>query len=358
MLRVSEKVENHRSESIKMTESIRYLKEWEKQSTRQMYEEIFKEDSKAFVDYYYQWKTKDNDIIVMEDKEGYEVMLHLNPFFIQVNGSKEKIPYIVAVATRPDCRRQGKMQQVMVQALQDLYRAQCPFTFLMPANPDYYKGQGFVFTPLESAIKSQAGISTKKYIENDIFITKLDKERIHHVTESVNKILAEKYQMFVWRDISYYQRLLAEMESEQGEVLVLEKSGEVVGALAYGNGEKTEIKEIVLSQELENNKTDICNKIFQTEGWKEEEMQLMFRITDLRSWTGKLKGEKEVWEIEVEDALIPGNCGSWRIEWNVAGGKVKKLEKPQNIPKKRTVDIAELTEKILEKMSIFIREWV
>lgn len=65
-----------------MAEQIRYLKEQEKCSTRQMYETIFPEDSQAFVDYYYQWKTKDNDIIVMEDKEGYEVMLHLNPFFM------------------------------------------------------------------------------------------------------------------------------------------------------------------------------------------------------------------------------------------------------------------------------------
>lgn len=351
---------NCRSESINMEEQIRYLKEWEKQSTRQMYEAIFEEDSKQFVDYYYQWKIKDNDIIVMEDQKGYEVMMHLNPFFVQVNGSKEKIPYIVAVATRPDCRRQGKMQQVMIRVLQDLQKNQCPFTFLMPANPDYYKGQGFVFAALQrqEKTKSQAGIDKGAHIESGISLKKLDKEWIYQVSESANTILAENYQMFVWRDSSYYQRLLAEMESEKGDVVVLEKSGEMAGVLAYGIGEQIEIKELVLFQELEESKIDICNAILKTEDWKEEEMQFMFRITDLQSWTGKLKGEKEVWEIEVEDALIPENCGDWKIEWNIYGGNVKKLEKPQNIQKKITMDITEVTEKILEKMSIFIREWV
>lgn len=343
-----------------MAEQIRYLKEQEKYSTRQMYETIFPEDSQAFVDYYYQWKTKDNDIIVMEDKEGYEVMLHLNPFFIRINENKERIPYIVAVATRPDCRRQGKMQQVMIQALQDLQKKHCPFTFLLPANPDYYKGQGFVFAPWnrQRTIMSQADVDGKQQIENYFSIKKLDKQQIDQMIESVNTMLAEKYQMFVWRDISYYKRLLAEMESEQGDVVALEKADQTVGILAYGRGEKAEIKEMILSESLEKNKTDICNEIFGKEGWQEEEMQFMFRITDLQSWTGKLKGEEEVWELEVNDTFLPENCGSWRIEWNPIGGNVKRLSKSQNMQEKRSVDIAELTEKILEKMSIFIREWV
>ena len=343
-----------------MAEQIRYLKEQEKYSTRQMYETIFPEDTQAFVDYYYQWKTKDNDIIVMEDKEGYEVMLHLNPFFIRINENKERIPYIVAVATRPDCRRQGKMQQVMVQTLRDLQQKHCPFTFLLPANPEYYKGQGFVFSQLnkQGTIISQEEKNTKPYINNCVSIKKLDRQQIDQMIESVNTILAEKYQMFVWRDISYYKRLLAEMESEQGDVVVLEKAGKNVGVLAYGRREQAEIKEVILLESLEKNKTEICNEIFGVDRWTEEEMQFMFRITDLQSWTGKLKGEKEVWEIEVSDAFVPANNGNWRIEWNLVGGNVKKLSKSQNIQEKRSVDIAELTEKILEKMSIFIQEWV
>ena len=46
---------------------IRYLKQWEKQRTRSMYEMMFPEDSKAFVDYYYQWKIEENEVIVMEE---------------------------------------------------------------------------------------------------------------------------------------------------------------------------------------------------------------------------------------------------------------------------------------------------
>ena len=70
------------------------------------------------MDYYYQWKIRDNEIIVMEEDQSlrddfFHVMIHLNPYTLRINGRQEKIPYLVAVATAPFCRRQGKMGRVM-----------------------------------------------------------------------------------------------------------------------------------------------------------------------------------------------------------------------------------------------------
>ena len=45
--------------------------------TRKLYEEVFSEDEKSFVDYYYQEKTKDNIIYVVRENDDIQAMLHL-----------------------------------------------------------------------------------------------------------------------------------------------------------------------------------------------------------------------------------------------------------------------------------------
>ena len=57
-------IRNLLGRKIKM--KIRKLETGEKQNTRKLYEEVFSEDSKDFVDYYYEEKVKDNQIYVVE----------------------------------------------------------------------------------------------------------------------------------------------------------------------------------------------------------------------------------------------------------------------------------------------------
>ena len=60
--------------------------------TRKLYEEVFSEDEKSFVDYYYQEKTKDNIIYIVREDDDIQAMLHLNPYTLMVNGiEKESI---------------------------------------------------------------------------------------------------------------------------------------------------------------------------------------------------------------------------------------------------------------------------
>ena len=48
---------------------VRHLEQTEHGLTRPLYEEVFSEDSKRFVDYYYTEKTKDNQIYVQKRME-------------------------------------------------------------------------------------------------------------------------------------------------------------------------------------------------------------------------------------------------------------------------------------------------
>ena len=69
----------------------------ENQRARKLYEEIFDEDSPAFVDYYFRVKAAENEIFVVENEE-QEILatLHLNPYKMMFCGEKAKTNYIVA----------------------------------------------------------------------------------------------------------------------------------------------------------------------------------------------------------------------------------------------------------------------
>ena len=117
---------------------IRKLETEEKQNTKKLYEEVFSEDSKSFVDYYYEEKLKDNQIYAVEEDGEIQAMLHLNPYELAVNGSKKDVNYIVAVATRESYRKRGYMAGLLKQALNDMYADGETFTFLMPASESIY----------------------------------------------------------------------------------------------------------------------------------------------------------------------------------------------------------------------------
>ena len=74
-------------------------------------EEVFSDDTRAFLDYYYFIKTKENEIWVIEEDGEIQSMLQLNPYQLQVAEHPFLCRYIIAVATRAQYRSRGYMKQ-------------------------------------------------------------------------------------------------------------------------------------------------------------------------------------------------------------------------------------------------------
>lgn len=117
---------------------IRYLSQEEKENSRVLYEEVFVEDEKAFVDAYYKIKAADNEILAVMDEESIVAMLHRNPYTFRFRDKSLRADYLVAVATRRSYRHQGLMRRLLTRALQDMEREKQPFAFLMPADEAIY----------------------------------------------------------------------------------------------------------------------------------------------------------------------------------------------------------------------------
>ena len=61
-----------------------YLRQEDKDRSKELWAEAFPEDSEAFREYYYQEKTRDNQILYREEGGRVVSMIHRNPYRVMV----------------------------------------------------------------------------------------------------------------------------------------------------------------------------------------------------------------------------------------------------------------------------------
>lgn len=181
-----------------ITAEPKYLSAEERGRTRALYQAAFPEDTERFVDFYYQYKTRDNQILALEQDGQIVSMLHRNPYTMIMNGYEFLADYIVAVATEKAFRHQGCMRKLLEKALNDMADQGMPFTFLMPASESIYAPFDFVWIC--------------PYTELPMRVERMS-------AEAQNRYLAGRYQMFCKRNARYMENLQAERIAETGEAM-------------------------------------------------------------------------------------------------------------------------------------------
>lgn len=181
-----------------ITAEPKYLSAEKRGRTRALYQAAFPEDTERFVDFYYQYKTRDNQILALEQDGQIVSMLHRNPYTMIMNGYEFLADYIVAVATEKAFRHQGCMRKLLEKALNDMADQGMPFTFLMPASESIYAPFDFVWIC--------------PYTELPMRVERMS-------AEAQNRYLAGRYQMFCKRNARYMENLQAERIAETGEAM-------------------------------------------------------------------------------------------------------------------------------------------
>lgn len=216
---------------------IRKLEELERADTRPLYETVFSEDSRAFVDYYYTEKTKDNQIYTVIENGEIRAMLHLNPYSLMVNRVKKNANYIVAVATQKEYRGRGYMGALLKRALNDMYQEGEAFTFLMPAAEAIYTPYDFRTVYEQNPLYYQDGEVYPKNVQ----VAEVTEADLSELSRAANQDLASKYQVYAFRDEAYYRRLWKECESDGGRLMVYRTDGHITDcriAASEPQGEK------------------------------------------------------------------------------------------------------------------------
>ena len=299
----AEEIENTASENLP-----EYLPQEEKKETIPLWKACFPEDTDRYLDYYYQEKAKDNRILAKKEDGKIITMLHRNPYKIHMRDELWEADYIVAVATEENHRGRGHMREVLTKALRDMNLEGRPFTFLMPAAEAIYLPFDFrfVWKKPRLVLKRQA----EETLEKVPVSGEADWEKAGQFME---KWLAERSQIYTFRDTAYVRRLLRELESEDGELYFLKGEGEEPLGLQGLTGREKKDQALLYARE----------GLFEE---KEGKTGIMARITALREFLPAFSlnvPESLTLNLEVEDKLIPENEGSFFWSLDEQGSSVE-----------------------------------
>lgn len=360
----------------------------ENQRARKLYEEIFDEDSPAFVDYYFRVKAAENEIFVVEnEKQEILATLHLNPYEMMFCGEKVKTNYIVAVATRADCRHQGMMRSLLQASLQEMYRREETFTWLMPAAEAIYRPFGFRFIYEKNKMTVTADvlrraetdenwqIHSDQEVSGDIFCEEAKKEDLAELACFAEKQLSKLAEVYTVHDIAYFEQRMQEVECEGGSLILIRKEKEICGYFLALKKDR-EAWEIVVEDAVQKKafpavlhwfgaSEEKCTftafpQIWEQYAQSENVPAIMGRIVHLERFVCCLKIKKEQeWKIRLTDSLIPENNGYFIIKTGIEGGSLIRVENLSEKEKKIfcSMDIGQLTEELF-RLPVFLNEVV
>lgn len=302
----AEEIENTASENLP-----EYLPQEEKKETIPLWKACFPEDTDRYLDYYYQEKAKDNRILAKKEDGKIITMLHRNPYKIHMWDKLWEADYIVAVATEENHRGRGHMREVLTKALRDMNLEGRPFTFLMPAAEAIYLPFDFRFVWKKPRLVLKR--PAEEILEKVPVSREADWEKAGQFME---KWLAERSQIYTFRDTAYVRRLLRELESEDGELYFLKGEGEEPLGLQGLTGREKKDQALLYARE----------GLFEE---KEGKTGIMARITALREFLPAFSlnvPESLTLNLEVEDKLIPENEGSFFWSLDEQGSSVELSE--------------------------------
>lgn len=360
----------------------------ENQRARKLYEEIFDEDSPAFVDYYFRVKAAENEIFVVEnEKQEILATLHLNPYKMMFCGEKAKTNYIVAVATRADCRHQGMMRSLLQASLQEMYRRKETFTWLMPAAEAIYRPFGFRFIYEKNKMTVTADvlqraetdenwqIHSDQEVSGDIFCEEAKKEDLAELACFAEKQLSKLAEVYTVHDIAYFEQRMQEVGCEGGSLILIRKEKEICGYFLALKKDR-EAWEIVVEDAVQKKafpavlhwfgaSEEKCTftafpQIWEQYAQSENVPAIMGRIVHLERFVCCLKIKKEQeWKIRLTDSLVPENNGYFIIKTGIEGGSLIRVENLSEKEKKMfcSMDIGQLTEELF-RLPVFLNEVV
>ena len=360
----------------------------ENQRARKLYEEIFDEDSPAFVDYYFRVKAAENEIFVVEnEKQEILATLHLNPYKMMFCGEKAKTNYIVAVATRADCRHQGMMRSLLQASLQEMYRREETFTWLMPAAEAIYRPFGFRFIYEKNKMTVTADvlrraetdenwqIHSDQEVSGDIFCEEAKKEDLPELACFAEKQLSKLAEVYTVHDIAYFEQRMQEVGCEGGSLILIRKEKEICGYFLALKKDR-EAWEIVVEDAVQKKafpavlhwfeaSEEKCTftafpQIWEQYAQSENVPAIMGRLVHLERFVCCLKIKKEQeWKIRLTDSLIPENNGYFIIKTGIEGGSLIRVENLSEKEKKMfcSMDIGQLTEELF-RLPVFLNEVV
>lgn len=341
-------------------------------------------DPVPYADFYFAEVYGNNEILLNMaggQEEQIRGMIHLNPYELMVKGDSIRAHYIVGVATDEEYRRQGVMRELLVETFSRLRGYGEPFTYLMPADENYYLPFDFRFgmSQLEQEIEcfGKAVPPEKEQFSFKVWLP----ENLEKVCWEENTRKEEQFAVCTKITPEYLNRMEKEVRSDFGRLVTVYQDGIYAGRFVMG----AENDCMVLSQIVFTRKTDrkvflreallYCEEeyhygryqVILEETWRGELMApgnyegvrllpvrekkiIMFRILDLEKLGAYLCGAgEESCRIRVRDAYLKEQDGIYLWSTGERGSSIRKVSDDEEMPDGGSITIAALTALIFGK---------
>ncbi len=371
---------------------LRKLEPGEHGKTRELWEKVFSDDTKAFLDYYYYIKTRDNEIWVIEEEGQICSMIQLNPYKIRVGAKEFPSAYIIAVATREPYRGRGFMGVLLRKTLEEMQHKKMPFTFLMPAAEAIYTPYDFRFIysqktgtvdPSRQGFCSEQEADEPQQQNKTELPAGLQAAELRAHRETVRATFSDaglwdaqrladfflenfdgQYQVCTVRDTAYYQTMIMEQASERGGVRRIEENGDLRGYYAYADEGGLEIREplyldgyeeafLLSVSELAKGRADKIPAAACPSGYAEQEKPLiMARIVSLPEFLSALsvlEDQEMSCSFAVIDPILTKNSRVWKLESGIGESAVSVRETEDS---EGVIPVAELTEYLFGRIGV------
>lgn len=250
------------------------------------------DDEPEFVDWNFKYNYTVADTIIADADGSAASIMQCKPRKICLNGKATAAHYISGVATLPQFRRRGLVNELFEYALPFMHRSGGCVSYLISAVGDMYKKFGYTTVGQRTVYKTD-GVGAE--------IKDNDREVYARLNDLYLK-QAENCIMYELRDNRTWNKLLTELSDISGGCVL---SAPLGYAMAYKNEDKYEVYECCGSLPIRLEKLECA--------------PIMARITNAEEFLNifsKIFQADEV--ITVSDRLIPENNGSFKL----LGGRV------------------------------------
>ena len=129
--------------------------------------------------------------------------------------------------------------------------------------------------------------------------------------------MEQRHRIYVKRDCRYYERQLAELQAQNGDIFLLEREGELEGFFLYAR----EGQEIAVQEMMET----VPGSFWFIEEKEEKKPIIMARIIHLEEMMKLVKSsQNRAVLIDVEDPILPQNEGRYLWEITPFGSRVSR----------------------------------
>lgn len=193
-------------------------------------------DPVSYANFYFEEVYGKNEILLNTEKDdSIKGMLHLNPYNLRMSGETKEAHYIVGVATEEEFRRQGVMRELLEETFLKLRGQGEAFTYLMPADENYYLPFDFRFgsAQIEQEIECFTSVLSEETEKKYEYVT-LEKVNLSNVSQIENQKKDELFKIHTEISPEYLLRLEKEISSEFGKLLFVYSDGNYIGRFVVG----------------------------------------------------------------------------------------------------------------------------